>query len=81
MSNYPNKVSDERKQIGAIGVMGSMLQDYAKEKGIPFEEAIRQFVFSKTFEALFDLETGFWREGPTCLRAWYDEEEQSQREK
>lgn len=44
MSDYPNKVSDERKQIGAIGVMGSMLQDYAKEKGITFEEAIRQFV-------------------------------------
>lgn len=80
MATYTNEVTNERKEASAIAVMRTMLLGYAEEKHIPFEQALMEFAESKTYEALFDFETGFWREGPTYLRAWYDEEIQPQSE-
>ena len=67
-------VSEEQKEATAITVMRCMLVSYAEEKGIPFEDAILAFSRSSTYEDLFDFDTAIWREGPTYLRALYDEE-------
>ena len=67
-------VTKERKEATAITVMRCMLTSYAKEKQIPFEQALLNFSQSRTYEALFDFSTEIWKEGPDYLRGWYEEE-------
>ena len=67
-------VPAERKEATAITVMRCMLQSYAEENNVPFEQALLSFSKSKTYELLFDLDTDVWKEGPSYLRSMYEEE-------
>lgn len=64
---------EERKNFIASGIMRYMLMDYAEEQNIPFEDALLLFAESYAYEALFDFETGIWREGPVYLRCIFEE--------
>ena len=74
MAATDSLITRERKESSAIAVMRSMLITYAEEKHLSFEEAMLAFVASKTYGDLFDFDTEIWKEGPTYLRALYDEE-------
>ena len=74
METTADTVADERKEATAIAVMRCMLVTYSEEKGIPFERVMLDFSQSGTYEALFDFDTGIWKEGPEYLRSLYDEE-------
>ncbi len=74
MPTFDNPVTAEAKEAAAITVMRCMLTVYAEEKQIPFEQAMLDFSQSHTYEALFDLATEVWKEGPEYLRGLYDEE-------
>ena len=74
MTEFVKEVSSEQKEASAITVMRCMLLDFSEEKGIPFEQAMLAFTKSKTYDDLFDLETGIWKEGPEYLRGLYEEE-------
>ena len=74
MATSSDTVSTDRKDATAITVMRCMLLAYAEEKDISFEQALQEFVQSRTYGALFDFDAGVWKEGPDYLRWLYDEE-------
>ena len=55
-------------------IMHCMLLTYSEEKHLHFEDAMLAFTQSKTYGDLFDFDTEIWKEGPTYLRALYEEE-------
>ena len=65
-------ISPETKEACAVETMRCMLEDYAGEKNIPFEEALSLFVTSRAYGMLFDLNTDVWKEGPAYLRAIFE---------
>ena len=73
METYDNAaVSTETKEACAVETMRYMLQNYAQDKGIPFEEALLTFTTSSTYQVLFDFETEVWKEGPDYLRSLFE---------
>ena len=67
-----NTVPAETKEACAIETMCYMLQTYSLDKHVSFEEALLVFSSSSTYQALFDFETGVWKEGPDYLRSLFD---------
>ncbi|MBQ1925504.1 MAG: hypothetical protein II180_05230 [Proteobacteria bacterium] len=74
MANSNFIVTDALKETTAITVMRCMLMSYARDNHISFEQALLDFAKSDTYEALFDLETEIWKEGPTYLKTLYEKE-------
>ena len=73
METYDNSVvSTETKEACAVETMRYMLQNYAQDKGIPFEDALLTFTISTTYQVLFDFETEVWKEGPDYLRSLFE---------
>ena len=73
METYDNTVvSTETKEACAVETMRYMLQNYAQDKGIPFEDALLAFTISTTYQVLFDFETEVWKEGPDYLRSLFE---------
>lgn len=73
-----NPITAQRKEATAITVMRCMLTAYADEKHLPFDQVLLTFSQSQTYEALFDLSTDIWKEGPAYLRGLYNEETEKQ---
>ena len=69
-----NTIADEQKEVCAILVMRTMLEDYCKDTGKNFEQELLKFTRPKTYEALFDFGTRLWAEGPDYLRDTYEAE-------
>lgn len=67
-------VSDRQKEHCAVNTMRRMLEKYSNEKNMGFEDAFLEFVSSRTYEAIFDFETGIWKEGPDYFKDLYEEE-------
>ena len=74
METIGNQITSDQKEATAIIVMRCMLLAYAEKQHIPFEDALLSFSQSKTYEALFDLDTEIWKESPEYLRCLYEEE-------
>ncbi len=47
--------------------------DESKETGKSFEECFKRFRRSKTFQMLYDEQTGLWTNGPVYVRDLYEE--------
>lgn len=43
-----------------------------ERENVPYEEALTRFAESKVYDALFDYETGVWREDSDYLLSLYD---------
>jgi len=69
-----NEITDQTKEACAIETMRYMLQKYAREQDISFEEAFFNFSVSRIYDTLFDFETEVWKEGPDYLRSLFDRE-------
>ncbi len=67
-------VSEQQKELCAVTTMRRMIESFADEKKISYEEALLSFAASETYKAIFDFETGIWREGPEYFRSLYEEE-------
>ena len=67
-------ITNDLKELSAIGIMRCMLMSWAKARGLTFAQALLDFARSETYEALFDLETEIWKEGPWYLQSFYEEE-------
>ena len=77
METFRNdKITDQTKEACAIETMRYMLQKYALDQDVSFEEAFFTFSVSKIYDALFDFETEVWKEGPDYLRSLFDREQQ-----
>lgn len=67
-----NPVPAATKEACAIETMRYMLQNYARDKQISFEDALLTFSSSSTYQVLFDFDTEVWKEGPDYLRSLFD---------
>lgn len=66
-------LKDEQKEACAVLVMRSMLTDYCTKNDIPFEKAFFEFATSPAYKALFDYDTGLWKEGPIYLQGFWQD--------
>ncbi len=73
MNPYDTPVTDVQKEHCALTTIRHMLTAFAREKDIPFEEALLDFAATPLYDAMFDYETEFWKEGPAYIRSWYDD--------
>lgn len=73
MTSTENKLDNQQKELCAVIVMRSMLEDYVGETGISFDEGFFQFSSSIAYEMLFDYSTGLWMEGPDYLLGIFEE--------
>lgn len=71
MTQVSNTVTDCQREYTALTTMRLMLDDFAKDENITFDEAMRRFTTSIAYIALFDYETGLWKEGPDYLRSFW----------
>ena len=68
------EVSEHDKTICAALVMDSMVKDIAETEGRKYGDVLKDFVQSRTYNYLFDFETGVWREGPAYLECLFHQE-------
>lgn len=68
------EVSDHDKTICAALVMDSMVKGIAETEGRKYGDVLKDFVQSRTYNCLFDFETGVWREGPAYLECLFRQE-------
>ena len=56
MKSADEKVSDQQKELCAVSVMRSMLEDYSALNHIDFEQALLMFGQSKTYQAIMTFQ-------------------------
>lgn len=77
MEMQDNMVTAEQKEFCALTTMRTMLEQYSLKKHISFEDALLAFSKTYAYDALFDFETGIWKEGPDYLASIFEEAERS----
>lgn len=70
MSNY--NFTDTQKESCAVSLMRDTVEVLSSRESISYEDALLCFTNSKVYEALFDYDTGIWRESPDYLLNLYD---------
>lgn len=64
--------SKAQKESCAVSLMIDAVDSLSRRENIPYEDALLLFASSKVYDALFDIETGIWKEGPTYILSLYD---------
>ena len=59
---YARYSSDNQREESIEGQIRECTA-YAEKNGITFDDAFYKFTHSRAYDALFDFETGIWREG------------------
>lgn len=70
ISNY--NFTDSQKESCAVSLMRDTIEALSLRDGISYEEALLYFTSSKVYAALFDYDTGIWKEGTDYLLNLYD---------
>ena len=59
---------EKLKEYGAVTLLQRVIEKYAKQKSISFEEALKIFASSPLYEGIFDYDgTQLWKEGPDYI--------------
>ena len=64
--------TDAQKEGCAVSLMRDAVGALSLRDGISYEDALLRFASSKVYEALFDYDTGIWREGTDYLLSLYN---------
>lgn len=73
MATSAYELSDKERETCAVLNMRDAVKKISHQQDIPYEEALLLFTGSPVYDALFDFETGVWRESPEYLLAlWND---------
>ena len=64
--------TDAQKESYAVSLMRDAVEALSLRDGISYEDALLRFTSSKVYEALFDYDTGIWREGTDYLLSLYN---------
>lgn len=64
-------LTDKQKEACAVITMRDAIISLAEREQIPYEQAMLRFTGSKIYDALFDFETGIWKESPVYLLDLY----------
>ena len=67
-----NDIQKTQIENGISFLIREMLEMYAKKYHVTFDEALDGFTKSDTYNALYDFDTGLFREGPVYLLEWYE---------
>lgn len=70
ISNY--EMTNDQREACAIITMRDTIGNLAQREQISYEDAMIRFTSSRVYDALFDYDTGVWREGPDHLLYLYD---------
>lgn len=72
METSNRSFTETQKESCAVGAMRDTVQALCARERIPYEDALLRFTGSRIYGALFDFETGIWRESPEYLLNLYD---------
>lgn len=73
MAILPYEFDDTQRETCAVLNMRDAVAKISHQQDIPYDEALLLFTDSPVYNALFDFETGVWRESPEYLLAlWND---------
>lgn len=72
MEMLNNYVTNKQKETSAIINMRDAVARLAKVENISYDEAMLRFSSSNVYNALFDYDTGIWKESPVYLVALYE---------
>ena len=72
METLKNDITDKQRETCAIIVMRDAVAAIAKQENLSYDEAMVRFVRSRVYEALFDYETGIWKESPVYILDLYE---------
>lgn len=72
METLKNDITDKQRETCAIIVMRDAVAEIAKQENLSYDEAMVRFVSSCVYEALFDYETGIWKESPVYILDLYE---------
>lgn len=61
------EISEKQKNAEAIMLMQRVLEKYSEKNSISLDEALTWFSSTLVYDALFDYETGLWKEGPDYI--------------
>ncbi|MBQ1413380.1 MAG: hypothetical protein IIY93_09355 [Clostridia bacterium] len=64
-------LTDKQKEACAVINMRDAVALLAEREHIPYEEAMLRFGASTIYDALFDFDTGVWKESPVYLLDLY----------
>lgn len=70
ISNY--NFTDSQKEGCAVTTMRDTVGILAQREGISYEDALLHFASSRAYKALFDFNTGIWKESSEYLLNLYD---------
>lgn len=71
MEMSKNELTEKQKETCAIITMRDTIAALADEEHISYDEAMLKFVSSCVYDALFDFETGIWKESPIYVLELY----------
>jgi len=74
-----NEISNKQKNAAAVMVMQRVLEIYSNDQNITLDDALVSFSSSAVYSALFDFETGLWKEGPDYILELFQRENKSNR--
>ena len=67
------ELSDKQRENCAVLNMRDAVAKISRQQDVPYDEALLLFTNSPVYNALFDFETGIWRESSEYLLAlWND---------
>ncbi len=67
-----DKLTTTQKETCAVISMRDTAALMAREKQISYEDALLLFAGSRIYDALFDFDTGIWKESPEYLLDLYN---------
>lgn len=70
ISNH--EMTNDQREACAIVTMRDTIGSLAQREKISYEDAMIKFTNSRVYDALFDYDTGIWREGSDHLLYLYD---------
>jgi len=62
-----NDISNKQKNAAAVMLMQRVLEIYSEKQSISIDDALIKFSSTPIYNALFDYETGLWKEGPDYI--------------
>ena len=67
-----DKLTTDQKETCAVISMRDAVALLAREKKISYQDALLLFAGSRIYDALFDFDTGIWKESPEYLLDLYN---------
>lgn len=72
MVKSASDLNKSQKECAATAILADAVETFAERENISCEEALLRFASSVVYDALYDYETGIWKESGKYLISLYD---------